>query len=430
MLSDEQKAIVKAIDNGESLVILARAGYGKSETLKHALANMNESEYVVCAPTAAAAINIGFGAVTCHSLFGLKPIMYAPDDWNRIKIPNRTYDVLGAIKTLVIDECGMVRRDVLEIMDYRLRIVKDKMDIPFGGVQVVMMGDFHQVEPVVGKNERESFYQLYDSAWVFSSDSFKWLDVYTLTKNFRQSDPRSDRILETIRNRDRYIERAVTVLNNESRPYDPAEPIVTLCSYNKDAEQINTDWFNKNENAPHYYYSNDYGSPSQLRTLPVGEVVALKKDSIVRICANHPDKLYYNGMVGTVKLMMERAVLVEVDGMDVWVNETEYQVYDYEVTSEGSLERQVIASRVQIPLKLCMATTIHSSQGLTLDKVNIHLGNYTFANNIVYVALSRVRELSNIAFVRKLKGSDVKVDESVIEYYNNLKVKEIENVND
>lgn len=421
-LSEKQLESVNMVLEGKSLAILGQAGTGKSAILKETLPRLKG--VFVCASSASAAMGIGFGATTAHSLFGLRPQLYTPRDYNK-KISSELAKRLRKIEVLVVEEVGLLRRDTLEMMDYRLRKAK-KTSLPFGGIQVIMIGDGLQLPPVVANTEKKHFYSNYKSAWFFTSPSFKWLKIVYLTEVFRQLDTRQQRILKSIRNKDKYYKAAINRINTEATPYNPKEGAITLCSYNKDANRYNNYWYNKNTNEEFVYTAQDKGLEKFNYQFPVSEEIALKVGVKVKICANSPDSGYYNGMTGMVKELHEDFVVVEVGGASVFVSPFKFEVLSYKVEGD-ELIKNIISSREQMPIKLAYGVTIHSSQGMTLDKVNIDFGWKTMANNIAYVALSRVRDLTNLSLVRPLRPDDILVDEEALGFFKSLEEKEIGN---
>lgn len=453
-LSEKQQEVVDTILSGKSCSVLGEAGTGKTVILKKVISQISKNKSVaVCAPTAAAAINVGFNAMTCHRLFGLAARMYSPKECLNV-IPEKLINVLGVIDVLIIEEIGMVRRDILEMMDFRMRTAKVEyfkfrfnndgrvpftykgkeyaslldceslFDVPFGGSQVVMVGDGLQLPPVVNYKEKDIFYENYDSAWFFTSDSFLWLDdLFYLTEVFRQSIRRQRNILKSIRNKDERYNKAVKLVNEESTPYDKNEDVVSLCAYKADAKSVNDEWYNRNPNEEVIFYSLDSGDSSESRNAPIESMIKLKLNSRVKICANNVEGGYFNGMTGVVvgfsNSNNRKVVHVDIGGEVVKVVDFEFNVYDYQ-NIDGNLTYTVVFTRKQMPLRLAYGVTIHSSQGMSLDRLNINFGKRTFANNIAYVALSRARDLTKISFIRPLRLDDIKVDSEALGFFKIL----------
>lgn len=415
-LSDEQQEVADHILSGKSCILLGQAGSGKSTLLQHVVPKLKGC--VVCASTAAAATNVGLGATTAHSLFGLKPNLYTPEDCYK-KVPKKLEPLLKRIKVLIIDEISLLRIDVLEKIDYMLRQVNEN-DKPFGGVTTVLVGDPSQLPSIVAANERSIFFRYFKSPWFFTSDSIKNMKVFTLNSIFRQQDPRQQRILQSIRNKDKFYQKAVDVLNTEAMTYNKDEPCVTICAYNKDVDRINQYWYNKNTNEEQQYVAICDAKPTHEKYFPVPKVVSLKVGVKVKVCANAIDGSYYNGMVGTVESMQEDAVIVKTDnGVNVMVLPFDFEVVEYKTRGAG-ITRKVVAKRTQIPLKMCYAISVHAAQGISVDRLNINLGYKTFAPNLTYVALSRARDLTKISFVRPLRYADVIVDTEALEFYQSI----------
>lgn len=416
----KQQAVHDAILEGKSVAVIAGGGTGKSYILKHTLPKL--TGVAVVAPTGAAAVEVGMGATTIHKLFGFKPTIQEPQKRNN-KIPAKIEEVLKRIKVLVVDEVGAVRLDLFEAMDYRLRKIHNN-DAPFGGVQVILTGDTLQTSPVLTSKEALMYQKYFDSVWFFKSDSFKHFKMFPLIANERNLNERQQRILKSVRTKDKWTQHALKALWEEGMTYDPDAGKVVLCQFNKDADKINEQAYELLEGEERVYFAKEFGKPQDLKQVKVASNLKLKVGLKVMIVANCQYGLYVNGDLGTVVDLYEDEVRVRLErtGDDVIVEKFNYEVTELKPHGEG-LSRTVVAAREQLPLKYGYAFSIHKMQGRTLDSAVIDMGSlpekYTM-NSTFYVAISRVRDTKNLSFVRQPRMSDIKIDKDAVEFYENL----------
>lgn len=419
-LNPEQQALADRIMHGQSLAIIAEGGTGKSEILKQTLPRLRG--VMVVAPTGAAALQVGMGATTIHRAFGLKPIIQDPTKFKN-KIQKPVLNVLKRIKVLVIDEIGAVRMDLFEAIDAKLRQAKER-DLPFGGVQCIFVGDVLQAAPVLPQTEYHHYSRMWKGVWFFESELMRNIPAYTLTKGERNTDERQTRILQSIRNKDKYAELALKRLFDESEPYCKDSGKIVLCQFNKQSDAVNQAAFNANKNKEHTYYAIDDGSPADLKTLGVPEVVKLKNGLRVMLTTNDVEGDYVNGDTGTILSCEDGCVRVSLDrnGFEVVVAPYTYQAIKYKARGLG-VTAAVVGERIQLPIKLGYAISIYKAQGATLESATIDMGNlperYTMPA-MLYVAISRVRDLRKLSFVRPPRLSDVKVDHTAVSYYNSI----------
>lgn len=419
-LNEDQSVVAQHILAGGSCAIIAEAGSGKGYTLETVLPFMEG--VAICAFTGAGALNIGMGATTIHRLFGFKPEIQTPIKRNN-KVPKVVEDVLRNIKVLVIDEVGQVRRDLLEAMDYRLRKVNNN-DLPWGGVQVIMAGDFQQLKPIKVGSEAKFYDKFYPSTWAFTSDSFKCVPVFTLSKIERNADARQQRILRSIRNKDNNSGRALSKLVADAEPYNPDDKKIVLCQFNVDVDKINELEYKLNRNKAIAYKSISTGTPKDLKEIPVPDTINLKVGLKVMLVVNDSDGQYVNGDQGEVLQCEKDCVMVKLNrtGGTVIVPPYKFTTTNYAVRGEG-LTQKIVATRLQLPIKLAYALSIFKSQGCTLQSACIHLGNKGFSmDNTFYVGISRVTDLRKLSFIRTPTEADIKTDREAQEYMRSLKV--------
>lgn len=424
-LNPEQQALAERIMRGQSLAIIAEAGTGKSEILKRSLPKLKG--VMVVAPTGAAALQVGMGASTIHRAFGLKPVIQDPSKFGN-KVQKPIVNALKRVKVLVVDEIGSVRVDLLAAMDARLKMVKEN-DLPFGGVQCIFVGDIMQTPSVLTAQDAPHYRRLWgDDTWFFTSPLMADIPTYTLSKVERNTNARQQRILQSIRNKDRHCELALQRLWEESEPYNKNDGKIILCQFNKDADKVNEQAFNSNTNQVFEYKSLDDGDVRALKGLNVPEILRLKVGIKVMLTMNDPAGDFVNGDTGVVVSCEDSCVRVLLDrsGAEVVVGFYTYEVLKYKARGMG-LSTSVVAERNQLPIRLGYALSIHKAQGATFESVTIDMGNlperYTMPATF-YVAVSRVRDLRNLSFVRPPRLSDVKVDIKAVTYYNSISGKQ------
>lgn len=413
MLDEKQQYVVDKAMEGESLCMLAQGGCGKSYTLDH----LPEDQFIKCAPTGIAALNIG--GVTAHKLFGLPVGKVKDEDYFSIsRLGEKLFSGQTPFK-IIIDEAGMLRADYLDMIDSKLRTLR-RNTLPFGGVPVVLSGDFYQLEPIVDKANSRGFYRKYNSPFCFESEAFCF-ETIELTRVYRQSNPEQVEILDNIRRNTRYAEECLDELYKGSCEYSPTETTLHLCSYKKDAERINNKWYKKVNSKEKTYYSYTEGYEWKDSEKIVPDIARFKIGCRVLIKANDKEGEYVNGDKGVVVDLLDTGVIVKLDnGGEVIVTPFKWDKYTYE-NKNGKLEKVVESSYTQIPLLLGYGISIHNAQGMTLDDVAIDFGRGCFSHGQAYVALSRITDLNNISFVKPPSINDIIVNKEVDRFYKRLR---------
>ena len=402
------------------IFLTGRAGTGKT-TFLHRLRETTAKQHAIVAPTGVAAINAR--GVTIHSFFQLPFGNLTPErlrtEMGKKRLRKDKVRVLRGLDLLVIDEVSMVRADVLDGIDYVLRRYR-RNNRPFGGVQLLLIGDLHQLPPVVRNEDWEELSRHYRSSFFFGSRALQKSGLLTIELKhiYRQSDRTFIELLNRVR-RNEMTDAVLRQLNDRYR-FDYQPPVgdgtITLTSHRHTADRTNAQRLAELSGELHTYTALIKGKfpPSMY---PTEEKLELKVGAQVMFIKNDPDKRYYNGKIGEVTKLGEELVTVRCpDGRVIetgaleWVN----QKYALDEASK-ELREETEGSFKQIPLRLAWAVTIHKSQGLTFDRVVIDAAA-AFAHGQVYVALSRCRTLEGIVLNSRIAPSSVRTDESVDRY--------------
>lgn len=418
-LSDDFKYVLDQLEKQKTnLFVTGRAGTGKS-TLLQLFRNTTHKKTVVLAPTGIAALNVK--GQTIHSFFGFPPKPLARSEIKK----RRDRRLYKRMEVLIIDEISMVRADLLDNIDYFLRVNREN-PYPFGGVQVVFFGDLFQLPPVVSSEaEKQLFQNYYDSPYFFSAKVFEEdfeLDKIELRKVYRQENRYFLRLLDSIRlNQMDYDD--LEDLNQRHLPSFEAEDFyITLSARNAKVDRINKKEIDKIPYPAYLYQANITGA-FPLNLFPTEAGLQLKLQAQVMFIKNDPQKKFVNGTIGkVVKLENDKVtILIEDYGQkrEVEVEPMDWEIQKYKLNPDdpNKIETEVIGTFKQIPLKLAWAITVHKSQGKTFDKVIIDMGRGAFEYGQTYVALSRCRTLEGIVLKQAIRPRDIMTDERIIEWY-------------
>lgn len=409
-----------AVDAGAPvLLVTGRAGTGKTRLVNYLKRRPGGELQATVAPTGIAALNAR--AQTIHSFFHFD---HAVLDARRLSKGGKFGSLYRRMKRLVIDEISMVRADVIDAIDARLRQVRmDKR--PFGGVEVVMVGDFLQLPPVVADHDRMMLENLgYPGPWAFNAHALQALPVTTATlqRVWRQDAPDFVEMLGAIRT-GRGIDDALERLNAHCvGPHrDGVKPLM-LTPTRASADRHNRDGLaalGRERTAFHATFEGDFGLGAA--NLPAPEHIELAPGARVMATRNDPAGRFVNGTLGTVTRLHGDGVFVRFDRRrdEDYVEAVKWEkIRQRWDEAEGRIENDVVGTYRQIPLIHAWAVTIHKAQGLTLDDVRVDLGAGAFAPGQVYVALSRVRTLPGLSFARPLRRSDVRTDPVLAAFVN------------
>jgi hypothetical protein len=415
---------------GSNVFLTGKAGTGKT-TFLHNIKKQSLKRMIVVAPTGVAAINAG--GVTIHSFFqigfgpqvpGSNSIRDDQPDSNKFasfrRFSKEKTDIIRSLDLLVIDEISMVRADLLDAIDEVLRRFKNR-NKPFGGVQLLMIGDLQQLAPVVKDEEWEMLRPYYDTMYFFSSRALKQTRFVSveLKHIYRQSDQKFIDILNQIRE-NRLDDASLSELNKQYQPalaQEAGDGYITLTTHNHQAQQLNDTKLAKLTSEaftfialvqgefPEYSYPTDFEL-----TLKVGaQVMFVKNDSGI-------ERMYYNGKIGKVVSVDSESVMVRCPGDDddISVGQVQWENTKYSIDpTSGEITETVAGTFMQIPLKLAWAITIHKSQGLTFEKAIID-ARAAFAHGQVYVALSRCKTLEGLVLSTPLVQSSIISDSTVL----------------
>jgi hypothetical protein len=422
------------------IFLTGKAGTGKTTFLRK-LAESTHKRYVILAPTGIAALNAK--GVTLHSQFlfplgSFIPERNAPDAinalgnfWDRDNLNSKhplnamRRNVLREVDLLIIDEVSMLRADLLDAVDHRMRQVKHRYDRSFGGAQVLMIGDLYQLPPVVKDHEWNVLKTWYDSPHFFAahalrpySDGSGGFVHIELDKIFRQQDEGFIRILNNFRNNTVTTED-VHELNKhyraEVRPED--EGVITLTTHNTMADDLNRAALQRLPGVSHYFNADlDGVFPESMYPLP--EQLELRVGAQVMFTRNDPEKAYFNGKLAKVTRIEDDSIEVAMadDGLAYVLKKERWENKRYKVVVDTKeLTEDIIGTFDQYPVKLAWAITVHKSQGLTFDKAIVDVGQ-AFAPGQVYVALSRLRSLDGLTLRTRINANVVRSDADVVAF--------------
>ncbi len=400
-----------------NIFLTGRAGTGKTTFLKMLKAR-SPKRMVVLAPTGVAAINAG--GSTIHSFFQIAPGPYEPDLKPKYNLRREKVNIIRTLDLVVIDEISMVRADLLDAVDAALRHYRRSAK-PFGGVQMLLIGDLQQLPPVVRDDERQALLSNYASPYFFSSKAMESRPYVTieLQKVYRQQNADFINLLNAIR--DNNVSAAMLDLLNsrylpEFKPKD-SEHYIRLTTHNATADEINHNFLNALKKKAYTYDCEVEGTFPET-SYPADATLVLKKGAQVMFLRNDSGGLYYNGKIGYVTDLTETTVEVTCPGDDspISVGQETWTNTRYELDEKTKEIREHVEGKfMQIPLRLAWAITIHKSQGLTFEHAIID-AQKAFAHGQVYVALSRCRTLDGLVLSTPISRSAIKFDNMVTSF--------------
>ena len=422
--ADFKKALNLMENTRSNLFITGNAGTGKSTLLEY-FRSVTYKNVAVLAPTGVAALNVK--GQTIHSFFHFKPDITPGSVKTLSEFNSKIYKALDMI---IIDEISMVRSDLLDCVDSFMRLNGKNPDLPFGGVQMVFIGDLYQLPPVVTSEERGLFRGPYESQYFFDSRAFAKLpfQLVKLQKHYRQKDSAFIEMLNSIRNNtatDETIGKFNTRVDPSFSPKGPGV-YVTLTTTNRQADEINARRLSQitaMEYAYHGVTDGDFAKASA----PADDTLVVKEGAQVMMLNNDAEKRWVNGSMGRV-VSIERSagendsIVVELtDGSTVRVAPYTWELFKFAYDStEKKIVSKTAGSFTQYPMMLAWAITIHKSQGKTFDKVVVDVGSGTFAHGQLYVALSRCTTLEGIVLSTPIEKRHIIMDRRVVDFLRKI----------
>lgn len=401
--------------SNDHIFVTGRAGTGKSTLLRY-LRDNTKKRCAVLAPTGVAAINAG--GQTIHSFFKFPPRIVQKE---KIHIVKDT-ELIKKLDLVLIDEISMVRADLLDGVDFALRLNRNRMREPFGGVQVLFFGDLYQLPPVVKGDEKTILEQKYDSPYfidaaVMKNKQFAYLELESV---FRQTDERFIEILSHIRNNALSDDDLAALSDQVIESIPRQELYITLTMTNGNANAINMTFLDNIKSQGHRFEAIITGKFKE-EEYPTEQILNLKEGAQVIMLKNDQDKRWVNGTLAKIKSIKNGRIFVEISGNEYAVEKAKWEHIEYEYDKkEDKIKENIVGSFEQYPMRLAWAITVHKSQGQTFDNVFIDFESRAFAHGQAYVALSRCRTLKGVHLARPLSYCDIILDERIHAFRNRM----------
>lgn len=413
----------------QSVFLTGKAGTGKSTFLKY-VCSITKKKHIVLAPTGIAAINAG--GSTLHSFFKLPFHPLLPDDPNFslkggklhsfLKYSSEHRKLIKEVELVIIDEISMVRADIIDFIDKVLRVYSQNMREPFGGKQLLLVGDVYQLEPVLKSDEREIINRFYPTPYFFSAKVFNTMELVSieLTKVYRQSDPVFVRVLDHIRTNTAGaadLQLLNTRYNTEIEESE-SDMYITLATRRDVVNYINEKKLAELPGESAILKGEIKGEFPE-NSLPTQMELELKPGAQIIFIKNDFDKRWVNGTIGTVAGIDENDTLYVIteDGQELDVKKDKWSNIRYRYNEEEKkIEEEELGVFIQYPIRLAWAITIHKSQGLTFSRVVIDFTGGVFAGGQAYVALSRCTSLDGIQLKKPISRGDIFVRPEIVTF--------------
>ncbi|HEY8783573.1 MAG TPA: AAA family ATPase [Mucilaginibacter sp.] len=419
------------------IYLTGKAGTGKTTFLKYLKQTTNKNT-VILAPTGVAAINAG--GQTIHSFFQIKPSVYVPNDirlrtrvgvddtdkstiYDHFKYFKERLEIIKGMQLLIIDEISMVRCDLLDVIDRLLRVYRKREFEPFGGVQVILIGDTFELPPIAEFEQWEILNQFYESPFFFSSKAIgKNKPIYIeLKKIYRQNEQEFIELLNRIRI-NQITQNDLISLNSKLNPtFSPNNNnnYITLATHNKIVDSTNSTKLLELTTELRLFEAATTGTfPDNI--MPTNRILELKEGAQIMFIKNDKQKRYYNGKIAKIKSIIENEIIAEFsEGNEITVEKETWNNIKYLWNDDKKkIEEEVVGTFKQYPIKLAWAITIHKSQGLTFERVIADLGA-AFSSGQVYVALSRCTSFNGIVLKTRIDRNAITTDPRVLNFAKN-----------
>ena len=425
-LTCEMQDAINSIKNPKNQIIwiYGKAGTGKSTFLNYLKNTVKQKNTVYLAPTGMSALLIS--GQTIHSFFQIQPTSLYIQNKSKSDYNRSLLNKLSRVDLIVIDEISMVRADLLDEIDYELRIATEN-DTPFGGIKMLFLGDPYQLPPVLDKNVQNIFMTKYKSAYFFSStvirNNLSLITHIEFTKVFRQTDENFLNILSSLRLAENITTNTLESINSRIT-YDEEIPknIIRITGTKAQAENYNLVEYTKINSQERTFIYTGEGNIPQDKDLPCPKNIKLKIGTQILLIANDQGKSYVNGTVATITDFKDDYIIAKKEnGAEIFIKRHTWEGIKYDLV-DGEIVEKIDYTYTQYPILYGWAMTIHKAQGKTFEKVYIDLSTGAFTEGQAYVAVSRVKSIDGLYLKTKLYTRDFFTNGIIKKYFNYIKL--------